>query len=200
MPSETSTPCRFSLRELRMDLKTAGRILQVGAPMAIQQSIVSCGFLFLQRLVNYYGESMIASYTVASRMENILMIPIIGIQNTMATFAGQNMGAQRPDRVSKGLGQGVLVSLGMTLILCLAQIAGIPLIIRAFQLDAGAAAICRLHLFSSAVAIPIFAVYFPANGAYGRSARKSGAAYRILLMRSMIFPSTCRGRNARSRR
>ena len=155
---------RFSLRELRMDLKTAGRILQVGAPMAIQQSIVSCGFLFLQRLVNYYGESMIASYTVASRMENILMIPIIGIQNTMATFAGQNMGAQRPDRVSKGLGQGVLVSLGMTLILCLAQIAGIPLIIRAFQLDAGAAAICRLHLFSSAVAIPIFAVYFPANG------------------------------------
>ena len=155
---------RFSLRELRMDLKTAGRILQVGAPMAIQQSIVSCGFLFLQRLVNYYGESMIASYTVASRMENILMIPIIGIQNTMATFAGQNMGAQRPDRVSKGLGQGVLVSLGMTLILCLEQIAGIPLIIRAFQLDAGAAAICRLHLFSSAVAIPIFAVYFPANG------------------------------------
>ena len=155
---------RFSLRELRMDLKTAGRILQVGAPMAIQQSIVSCGFLFLQRLVNYYGESMIASYTVASRMENILMIPIIGIQNTMATFAGQNMGAQSPDRVSKGLGQGVLVSLGMTLILCLAQIAGIPLIIRAFQLDAGAAAICRLHLFSSAVAIPIFAVYFPANG------------------------------------
>ncbi|MCI6095955.1 MAG: MATE family efflux transporter [Clostridiales bacterium] len=155
---------RFSLRELRMDLKTAGRILQVGAPMAIQQSIVSCGFLFLQRLVNYYGESMIASYTVASRMENILMIPIIGIQNTMATFAGQNMGAQRPDRVSNGLGQGVLVSLGMTLILCLAQIAGIPLIIRAFQLDAGAAAICRLHLFSSAVAIPIFAVYFPANG------------------------------------
>ena len=155
---------RFSLRELRMDLKTAGRILQVGAPMAIQQSIVSCGFLFLQRLVNYYGESMIASYTVASRMENILMIPIIGIQTTMATFAGQNMGARRPDRVSKGLGQGVLVSLGMTLILCLAQIAGIPLIIRAFQLDAGAAAICRLHLFSSAVAIPIFAVYFPANG------------------------------------
>ena len=155
---------RFSLRELRMDLKTAGRILQVGAPMAIQQSIVSCGFLFLQRLVNYYGESMIASYTVASRMENILMIPIIGIQNTMATFAGQNMGARRPDRVSKGLGQGVLVSLGMTLILCLAQIAGIPLIIRAFQLDAGAEAICRLHLFSSAVAIPIFAVYFPANG------------------------------------
>ena len=155
---------RFSLRELRMGLKTAGRILQVGAPMAIQQSIVSCGFLFLQRLVNYYGESMIASYTVASRMENILMIPIIGIQNTMATFAGQNMGAHRPDRVSKGLGQGVLVSLGMTLILCLAQIAGIPLIIRAFQLDAGSAAICRLHLFSSAVAIPIFAVYFPANG------------------------------------
>lgn len=142
---------RFSLRELRLDVKTAGRILQVGAPMAIQQSIVSC-------------ESMIASYTVATRMENILMIPILGVQNTMATFAGQNMGAQRPDRVSRGLGQGVLVSLSMTLVLCLCQIFGISRIIRAFQLDEAAAAICRLHLFSSAVAMPIFAVYFPANG------------------------------------
>lgn len=113
------TLLRFSLRELRLDVKTAGRILHVGAPMAIQQSIVSCGFLFLQRLVNLYGESMIASYTVASRMENILLIPILGVQNTMATFAGQNMGAQRPDRVAKGLGQGVLVSLSMTLVLCL---------------------------------------------------------------------------------
>ena len=125
---------RFSLRELRLDVKTAGRILQVGAPMAIQQSIVSCGFLFLQRLVNLYGESMIASYTVATRMENILMIPILGVQNTMA------------------------------LVLCLCQIFGISRIIRAFQLDEAAAAICRLHLFSSAVAMPIFAVYFPANG------------------------------------
>ena len=158
------TLLRFSLRELRLDIKTAGRILHVGAPMAIQQSIVSCGFLFLQRLVNLYGESMIASYTVASRMENILLIPILGVQNTMATFAGQNMGAQRPDRVAKGLGQGVLVSLSMTLVLCLCQILGISLIIRAFQLDEAAAAICRLHLFSSAVVIPIFAVYFPANG------------------------------------
>ena len=157
---------RFSLRELRLDVKTAGRILQVGAPMAIQQSIVSCGFLFLQRLVNLYGESMIASYTVATRMENILMIPIIGIQNTMATFAGQNMGARQPERVSKGLGQGVLVSLFMTAALCVCQLLGMELIIRAFKLDAAAAAICRQHLFASVLSEPIFAIYFPANGMF----------------------------------
>lgn len=157
---------RFSARELRPEAAVAGRILRVGLPMALQQSIVSCGFLFLQKLVNFYGESMIASYTVASRMENILMIPIIGIQSTMATYAGQNMGAKLPDRVSRGLGQGVLVSLLMTAALCLCQIAGISLIIGAFRLDVAAAEICRQHLFASAVAIPIFAVYFPANGMF----------------------------------
>ena len=36
---------------------------------------------------------------------------MLGIQNTMATYAGQNMGARQPERVSRGLGQGVLVSL-----------------------------------------------------------------------------------------
>ena len=157
---------RFSARELRLEPAVAGRILRVGLPMALQQSIVSCGFLFLQKLVNYYGESMIASYTVASRMENILMIPILGIQSTMATYAGQNMGAKLPERVSRGLGQGVLVSLFMTLVLCAGQIVGISLIIGAFRLDEAAAGICRQHLFVSAVAIPIFAVYFPANGMF----------------------------------
>ena len=157
---------RFSARELRLELAVAGRILRVGLPMALQQSIVSCGFLFLQKLVNYYGESMIASYTVASRMENILMIPILGIQSTMATYAGQNMGAKLPERVSRGLGQGVLVSLFMTLVLCAGQIVGISLIIGAFRLDEAAAEICHQHLFASAVAIPIFAVYFPANGMF----------------------------------
>ena len=157
---------RFSARELRLEPAVAGRILRVGLPMALQQSIVSCGFLFLQKLVNYYGESMIASYTVASRMENILMIPILGIQSTMATYAGQNMGAKLPERVSRGLGQGVLVSLFMTLVLCAGQIVGISLIIGAFRLDEAAAEICHQHLFASAVAIPIFAVYFPANGMF----------------------------------
>lgn len=157
---------RFSARELRLDRTAAGRVLRVGAPMAIQQSIVSCGFLFLQKLVNVFGESMIASYTVASRMENILMIPIIGIQNTMATYAGQNMGARRPERVSRGLGQGVLVSLTMTAALCVCQLFGRELIVGAFKLDEAAAAICRQHLFASAVSMPVFAVYFPANGMF----------------------------------
>ena len=157
---------RFSVRELRLDRTAAGRVLKIGAPMAIQQSIVSCGFLFLQKLVNLFGESMIASYTVATRMENILMIPIIGIQNTMATFAGQNMGARQPERVSKGLGQGVLVSLLMTAALCVCQFLGMELIIRAFKLDAAAAAICRQHLFASVLSEPIFAIYFPANGMF----------------------------------
>ena len=157
---------RFSARELRLDRTAAARVLQIGAPMALQQSIVSCGFLFLQKLVNLFGESMIASYTVASRMENILMIPIIGIQNTMATYAGQNMGARQPERVSRGLGQGVLVSLLLTAALCLCQLLGRRLIAGAFKLDEAAAAICDQHLLASALTMPIFAIYFPANGMF----------------------------------
>ena len=157
---------RFSAHELRLDRTAAARVLQIGAPMALQQSIVSCGFLFLQKLVNLFGESMIASYTVASRMENILMIPIIGIQNTMATYAGQNMGARQPERVSRGLGQGVLVSLLLTAALCLCQLFGRRLIAGAFKLDEAAAAICDQHLLASALTMPIFAIYFPANGMF----------------------------------
>jgi len=157
---------RFGLKGLRFDRIAAKRILQAGAPMAIQQSLVSCGFVFLQKLVNSYAEAMVASYTVACRMEAVLQVPIIGIQNTMATYAGQNMGARKPERVSRGLGQGVLLSTGMSLILCVSLYILAPQVIALFGLNGDAAAFCLQHLRAVTFSYMFFAFYFPANGMF----------------------------------
>jgi putative MATE family efflux protein len=155
---------RFRRCELRFDRTAAGRILTVGAPMAIQQSVVSCGFLFLQRLVNSYLEPMVASFTVASRVESYLHVPTMAFQNTMATYAGQNMGARKPERVSRGLGQTVLMSAIVTAVLSAALYVLTPSIIAAFGISGQAVVYCTNHLRVSALAATIFAVYFPANG------------------------------------
>lgn len=68
--------------------------------------------------------------------------------------------------MSRGLGQCVLVSLLLTAALCLCQLLGRRLIAGAFKLDEAAAAICDQHLLASALAMPIFAIYFPANGMF----------------------------------
>lgn len=60
----------------------------------------------------------------------------------------------------------MLVSLLLTAALCLCQLFGRRLIAGAFKLDEAAAAICDQHLLASALTMPIFAIYFPANGMF----------------------------------
>lgn len=84
----------------------------------------------------------------------------------MATYAGQNMGAKKPERVSKGLGQGVLVSFCMAFALSALLFSFTPQIISLFGIDMQATEYCIQHLRSFCVAILLFAVYFPANGVF----------------------------------
>ena len=155
---------RFSVRQLRFEPALAGRVLAVGAPMAVQQSVVSCGFMFMQRLVNACGEDMVASFTVGSRIENYLILPTLSFQSTMATYTGQNIGAKRPERVSRGLRQVILLAICITLPLSALAYFFAPQIISLFAISGQAAAYCAQHLHLAACAVLVFAVYFPCNG------------------------------------
>lgn len=155
---------RFSVRQLRFEPALAGRVLAVGAPMAVQQSVVSCGFMFMQRLVNACGEDMVASFTVGSRIENYLILPTLSFQSTMATYTGQNIGARQPERVSRGLRQVIGLAICITLPLSAAAYFLAPQIISLFAISGQAAAYCAQHLHLAACAVLVFAVYFPCNG------------------------------------
>ena len=155
---------RFSPRELRFEPKLARRVLTIGAPMAVQQSVVSCGFMFMQRLVNSCGEDMVASFTVGSRIENYLILPTLSFQSTMATYTGQNIGAKQPERVSRGLRQVIGLAICITLPLSAVAYFLAPQIIALFAISGQAAAYCTQHLHLAAWAVLVFAVYFPCNG------------------------------------
>lgn len=76
--------------------------LRLGIPSTVQQSIVSFGNVFLQRLVNSFGETAMAAYTVGVRLESYLFVPAVGLCVGMSTFTAQNIGAGRFDRVRRG--------------------------------------------------------------------------------------------------
>ena len=155
---------RFKKEEFTYDKDVAKTVLKVGLPMAIQQVVVSCGFVFIQRLVNSYGEAMTASFTVASRLENYCMIPITAFQNTMATYCGQNKGAGKNDRISSGILQTVIMSAVITAVISAAVFALRQPIIQLFGITGQSAEYCMEHMSFMCMVFVIFAVYFPANG------------------------------------
>ena len=155
---------RFKKEEFVCEKGVAKTVLKVGLPMAIQQVVVSCGFVFVQRLVNSFGEAMTASFTVAGRIESYCMIPIIAFQNTMATYCGQNKGAGKNERISRGILQTVIMSAVITAAISAVVFALRLPIIKLFGITGQSVNYCMEHLSFMCFVFVIFAVYFPGNG------------------------------------
>ena len=85
--------------------------LRLGVPNTIQQSIVSFGNIFIQRLVNSFGEAAMAAFTVGVRMEGYLFVPAVGLSVGVSNFTAQNVGAGRFDRVKRGVRASVVIVL-----------------------------------------------------------------------------------------
>lgn len=78
-------------------------LITTGLSMAFMEGLVSMGTIIFQRANNMFGESIIASYTSARRMIDLLMRPMFTLANANCIFAGQNWGAGKTDRINQGL-------------------------------------------------------------------------------------------------
>ena len=102
---------RFGRKELIFDKSKFTLCLRMGIPTTIQQIILSCGMIFLQRLINSFGAVTMAAYAVGSKVEQYLSIPAAGFYSGMAAFSGQNTGAGRTDRVKRGMWSAIIMNL-----------------------------------------------------------------------------------------
>jgi len=84
------------------------RLCAIGFPMGLQYAITAIGTVVIQTAVNSFGEATIAGVTAAQKLYSLISCPLEAIGATMATFAGQNIGAGKLERVKKGLVAGTL--------------------------------------------------------------------------------------------
>ena len=77
--------------------------LRIGVPMGLQFSVTAIGVIIVQSAINIFGSAVIASYTAASKVLQLVMQPSISFGVTIATYAGQNLGAGKFDRIKNGM-------------------------------------------------------------------------------------------------
>ncbi len=164
---------RFKLSEYKWNTSMVQKTVKVGFPISLQLMIVSVGFTFIQRAVNSFGQAMTASFTVGQRMEMYLNMPSMAFQTTLATYAGQNIGAGKIDRVRLGVRQTFVISLMMTLAIAALMWTFSDQIITLFGLSAQAAVYCRAHLRAVALINIVFTLYVPLFGVF-QGANHSG--------------------------
>lgn len=97
------TVLQMSREERRPDRAKMKRLCYMGIPMGLQYSITAIGSLVIQATMNGFGSVAVAGATAANRINGFLTCPIEALGASMAPYVGQNLGAGKLDRVSRGV-------------------------------------------------------------------------------------------------
>lgn len=103
--------------DFRPDAQNLALHLKTGFPMAFQSSIIAIGSLILQSALNRLGATSVAAYTAAQKIETIATMPINSFGMAMSTYAAQNYGAGKIDRIRQGVNQCILLSCGFSIVM-----------------------------------------------------------------------------------
>lgn len=87
------------------------KISTIAIPSILQQSFISIGNIFIQALVNGYGSSVIAGYSAAIKLNTFAITSFTTLGNGLSSFAAQNIGSGKFDRVKKGFKAGITLAL-----------------------------------------------------------------------------------------
>ena len=101
----------LNLREIRFDFQSLINIIRFGLPSGIQNSVISLANVVVQSNINSFGAAAMAGCGAYSKLEGFAFLPVTCFAQALATFVGQNLGAQKYDRVKKGVGFGIVCSM-----------------------------------------------------------------------------------------
>jgi putative MATE family efflux protein len=101
--NKTHKLIRIAIKGLHFDREIFSHSIRIGLPTGIQQTLVAMGALALMGIVNKFGTNVIAGFSVASRLDAIATIPAMSFSQALSTFVGQNIGANKTERIRAGL-------------------------------------------------------------------------------------------------
>ena len=102
---------------LKPEKKYILTLIKLGLPSGVTQAIFSMSLIVVQSLTNTFGEMYIAANVIVMRVDGFVMLPAFSFGSAMTTYAGQNIGAGRIDRVQEGAKKGTLAAMGISTVL-----------------------------------------------------------------------------------
>lgn len=85
--------------------------IQIGIPMALQYSITAIGTMMVQSSLNILGSTLVAAFTAASKIEQVVTQAYVALGTTIATYGAQNMGAGNIPRIRKGFCASTIIGI-----------------------------------------------------------------------------------------
>ena len=177
---------RLILKDIKLHKSLFTKMLQIGLPAGLQQSITAFSNIFVQGYVNVFGSSVMAGWSSYVKIDQFVLLPVQSIALASTTFVGQNLGAKQIDRAKKGVSTSLRLSVGVTIILSiLLNVVGVNLLgVFSHEADVIAAGKIFLRIFSPFYFVICFNQIYA--GAM-RGAGDSNAPMVIMLFSFVVF-------------
>ncbi len=107
----------FRLSSFKIYTSKAAKIFRLGLPGAIQNAIVSGGFLIVSSITNSLGVNAASGVAVAAKINDFAQMPAGAIGMALSSMIGQNVGAGKYDRARQILKKGILISLAVGVVM-----------------------------------------------------------------------------------
>ncbi|NMM64568.1 MATE family efflux transporter [Clostridium sp. P21] len=152
-------PKRFGFNK-----KIVLEILKMGMPSTIQQCLMPISLIFITSFISRFGADAIAAYGAASKVDYLAIMPGMAIGTAASVITGQNIGANKLERVKDVLKWGIIINF-TTLALVAILVTIFPnQILMAFARDSKILVIGSTYLRINAVGYLIFSVTYVTNG------------------------------------
>lgn len=112
-------PYQLFLRSLKLDRQELAGVMRVGVPTALQSVMYSASNIVIQAVINGFGTDAVAAWTAYGKMDVIFWMFLSSMAQALTTFAGQNYGAGKYDRVKRSIWVSAGMSLGVTIPICI---------------------------------------------------------------------------------
>ncbi|WP_404328173.1 MATE family efflux transporter [Mesobacillus maritimus] len=158
-------------------------ILKLGIPSGLQMMVIHAGVLAILSVVNTFGEDVVAGFGASQRIDSLITLPAMALGTAVNSMAGQNIGANRWDRVRQLAFYGAIYNLGIMLIMALIIFLLAEPLIGLFIRPGEAAVFGTDYLKIIAFFYPFIGLNFILNGIV----RGSGAMYQVLVLNILSF-------------
>lgn len=127
--NKNHTVFKINVKAMKFDKEIFYKSVKLGLPGGIQQMVFSLGMMTMQGLINSFGGVTMAAFAAASKIDSFASMPIMNFGAAISTFVGQNIGANKPERVRKGLTTTLIMSTVMSIAISVVLIIlGTPLV------------------------------------------------------------------------
>lgn len=118
---------RMTLLKMRkqdwgLDWTLIRRLFQLGIPIAFQNTVIAVGGLVVQFVINGFGFIFVAGFTATNKLYGLLELAATSFGFSMATFAGQNLGAGKYDRIRKGMRSAIKMAVATAIAISIVMI------------------------------------------------------------------------------